>query len=145
MCRFHVAAKRNFPPLVDQHLRSTERLKSRKQIQALFAEGQSVKAYPLRLVYLLSAASAESSEPPLQIGFVASKRSFRRAVDRNAIKRRMREAFRLDKAALYTWLETDKLELRCMLIYTGRDLPRQRDITKAWSKLLRRLRSSDTA
>ena len=121
----------------DRTLGKRERLKSRKAIAELFKGGKSAKAYPIRLVYRLIAPV--EGEPPVRMGFVASKRSFRRAPDRNFIKRRMREAYRLGKAPLYDFLAARGVHLEGMLIFTGRELPDQALLHRSWRKLLRRL------
>jgi len=96
----------------DQTLGKSERLKSRKIIELLFKEGKSVAVYPMRITYKIIAAdtipdqgsaSAESLViptrlPGLQAGFGASSRNFKKAVDRNRIKRLLRESYRLQKA-----------------------------------------------
>ena len=75
-----------------------EKLKSKKQIDLLFKEGRSVVAFPLRVKYqFLSVAEARA---PVQAGVSVSKKSFRHAVDRNRIKRLIREAYRLQKGTL---------------------------------------------
>lgn len=130
--------KENLSQAPPRGLPKRSRLKQRSAIQALFADSASAKAYPLRLVYALHTGEAADAER-VRMGFVASKRGFKRAVDRNAIKRRMREAYRLDQARLRAWLTGREATMHGMLIYTGRELPTQRDITKAWTKLLRRL------
>jgi len=123
---------------LDFRFSESERLKSRKAIGELFAGSSSAKAYPLRLVYRLFPRDA-AQDAPAKMGFVASKRTFKRAPDRNHVKRRMRESHRLSKATLYAWLESRDQYLEGMLIFTGRELPTQKDITNAWRKLLRRL------
>ena len=75
-----------------------EKLKSRKLIERLFEEGKSVKKYPIRLVYL---QTDHTSDLPAQVGFSVPKRHFKRAVDRNRIKRLLREAYRIQKKELY--------------------------------------------
>jgi ribonuclease P protein component len=72
-----------------------ERLKSRKSIDALFAEGKHFVVFPIRVSYLLA-----DGEGAVQIGVGASKRNYKRAVDRNRIKRLLREAYRLQKTDL---------------------------------------------
>jgi len=61
-----------------------EKLKSRKLIEEVFTKGQVVKAYPIRLHYLIHDNEEYS---PLQAGVSVSKRNFKRAVDRNRVKR----------------------------------------------------------
>jgi ribonuclease P protein component len=79
-----------------------EKLKSRKLIEKLFDEGKSVKKFPVRLVYL---QSSHTSDFPVQAAFSVPKRNFKRAVDRNRIKRLLREAYRHQKNTLYDELQ----------------------------------------
>ena len=65
----------------------------------------------------------EDSPQPLQAGFGASSRHFKKAVDRNRIKRVTREAYRLQKGALSQVIEERKLSLSLFFIYTGKELP----------------------
>ncbi|OQP67040.1 ribonuclease P [Niastella vici] len=101
-------------------LNKTERLKRRKIIEQLFSEGRAVTAFPIRVQYKLI---DQPGTGPLQAGFSASSRNFKKAVDRNRIKRLMREAYRLQKAPLEQALQTKKRQLALFLIYTGRELP----------------------
>ena len=83
-------------------LKAHERLKSKKSIQELFRTGKSVKSFPFKLVYV----PLEASSNPSQIQFTVSvsKRLFKSAVDRNRIKRLVREAYRLEKPELHSAL-----------------------------------------
>ncbi|MDE3247073.1 MAG: ribonuclease P protein component [Bacteroidota bacterium] len=96
-----------------------QKLKSRKQIGELFAKGIAFNQSPYRVLYLLSAKHNAS----LQCGVAVSKRSFKRAVDRNRVKRLTREAWRLQKTSLEKALDQSGLQLSVFLIYTGRELP----------------------
>ena len=59
----------------------------------------------------------------LQAGFSVSKRHFKKAVDRNRIKRLMREAYRLQKNELELIIKSRPVNLVFFIIYTGKDLP----------------------
>ena len=72
------------------------RLKSKKKIDALFSgkETRTVMAYPVRVTILEE--GAQEGEQPIQVLFSVSKRHFKHAVDRNRVKRQLREAYRLN-------------------------------------------------
>jgi len=92
-----------------------EKLKSRKAIDALFAKGQSVSKFPLRLVF----APDPSIETGLvQIGVSVSKKHFKNAVDRNYFKRVLRETYRLNKQLL---IENLDQPYAFMLLYQTKD------------------------
>mgnify|MGYP001828477117 CR=1 FL=1 len=94
-----------------------EKLKSKKLIDQLFSEGQSVSAFPLRLVYL---SVLFDDDVIAKTGVSVSKRNFKTAVDRNRIKRLMREAYRLNKADFFNNLTTQHA---FMILYIGKDKP----------------------
>jgi ribonuclease P protein component len=80
-----------------KRLRKSERLSSQKQIQALFSNGKSFNSPPFAIRYL---ELAEAGQNDHQILVSVSKRNFKHAVDRNRIKRQIREAYRLNKHLL---------------------------------------------
>lgn len=124
-------------PMTNFSFHTGERLKSRKEIENLFSRGsQSIGQYPLRLVW--RPAMERRSQFPVQITTTVSKRNFKRAVDRNRIKRVMREAYRLNKGELYKALPEQEEQLAWMIIYIGRELPVSRKIDKAMQKLIRK-------
>ncbi|MCB0760972.1 MAG: ribonuclease P protein component [Flavobacteriales bacterium] len=112
-----------------------EKLKSRKQIERLFREGKSIRQYPVMLVWI---ESDRVESIPVQTGFVVSKRNFKRAVDRNKIKRQMREVFRTHKHGLYEAVGGKGMTIDLMWIYTGKDHPEFKELTDKISAVLER-------
>ena len=92
-----------------------EKLKSQKLIEKLFLEGKSITAFPLRMLYLQTDFEDGSK---LKTGVSASKRNFKKAVDRNRIKRLLREAYRLNKAEYFNNITTS---YALMILYIGKD------------------------
>jgi len=82
---------------MNETFKKGERLKSRKLIERLFVEGKRIKSNPIQLVYL---QVDHNSDFLFQAGFSVGKKRFKRAVDRNKIKRLMREVYRLQKHIL---------------------------------------------
>jgi len=76
---------------------------------------------------------------PLQAGFTVSSRNFKKAVDRNRIKRLMRECYRLQKNALKNSLEKNNKMLAIFFIYRGNDMPVYNDIFDKMGDALNRL------
>ncbi|PIE98519.1 MAG: ribonuclease P protein component [Polaribacter sp.] len=107
-----------------------ERLKNRKLIGQLYTEGISVKAYPLRLVFL---QTEHTSDFPAQVGVSVPKRNFKRAVDRNRIKRLLRESYRLNKNIVYSQLDKPYV---FMISYLEKDEMTYKDIEEKMIKLL---------
>jgi ribonuclease P protein component len=121
---------------------SSERLKSRKTIAALFQKDKSKSfgAYPLRLVWTPLAAT-QSEQPPIQAAFAVPKKNFRRANVRNTIKRRIRESYRLHKHLLYDALAPHQDNSSCfalMWLYTGKELLSYSEIDKAMQNAIKR-------
>jgi len=103
-------------------LGKNERLKSRKQIEQLFNEGKSFYLSPFRIYYLVTPLIATSLST-LQFGTGVSAKNFKRAVDRNRVKRLIREAYRLQKQPLQEGVMQEKLQLNIFFIYTSKELP----------------------
>lgn len=94
-----------------------DKLKSKTLIEQLFAEGNSVSAFPLRLVYL---PATFNDGALFKTGVSVSKRNFKKAVDRNHIKRLMREVFRLNK---HIYINNMSVPYAFMILYIGKDKP----------------------
>jgi ribonuclease P protein component len=112
-----------------------ERLKSRKQTELLFSEGKKFTIAPFRIHYSLDKAE----NPTLQFGAGVSKKNFKKAVDRNRIKRLMREAYRLQKKIMKEKLDEKNYRLTLFLIYSGKELPVYQDVYEKTGKVLDKL------
>ncbi|MDN3641380.1 ribonuclease P protein component [Lutimonas halocynthiae] len=92
-----------------------EKLKKKNLITELFASGKSASVFPLKMVYL---ENDHDSPFKVQAGVSVSKRNFKSAVDRNRIKRLMRESYRKNKYLIYNDDDTKKHIL--MFIYQAK-------------------------
>lgn len=107
-----------------------ERLKSKKLIEKLYAEGDSVKTFPLRMMYV---QTAHTSEFPCQVGVSVAKRNYKLAADRNRLKRLMRETYRLQKQIVYNNLDKPYV---FMISYIGSEEIKYEDLYLKMEKLL---------
>lgn len=92
-----------------------EKLKSQKLIEKIFLEGKAVTSFPLRLLYLKTDFEDGSK---IKTGVSVSKRNFKSAVDRNRIKRLLREAYRLNKPEYFNNITTS---YAFMILYLGKE------------------------
>lgn len=113
-----------------------EKLKSRKQIDALFAGGKSFAVFPVRVTYTFEPASGE---PLAQIGVTVGKKYFKRAVDRNRVKRLLREAYRLQKTGLAEALQQAGVKASVFFMFTDKTIASFEVINNAMNHCLSRL------
>ena len=121
-----------FDKIVRYTFTKDERLSSKKDIQELFKNGSSFYLYPFKVITL---PNPEANQH--QVLFSVPKRIFKRAVDRNLLKRRMREAYRLYKHLLPTKPQV----LNIAYIYTSKDLLDYASIAKPVEKSLIRIQN----
>lgn len=117
-------------------LSKAERLSRKRDIDFLFAEGKSFIAYPLRVVYTVI---DEQRSVPASILISVSKKKFKRAVKRNAVKRQIRESFRTRKQALHEPLQATGRYLTIAFIYLEKELVSYETMEKAMEKAIRML------
>lgn len=112
-----------------------ERLKDTRLITELFETGKSFLIFPVKVVWM---KSDQAGSTPATVVFSVSKRNFKRAVKRNLLKRRMREAYRLNRAVLYG--DEDRSGLCVAFIYIAREELPYSAISKSMTNALKRLR-----
>lgn len=112
-----------------------EKLKSRKAIEQLFSGGKAFSNFPFRIVWMFNSVDAE----PLQAGFTVSSKHFKKSVDRNRIKRLMREAYRLQKNELQERLAGNQKSIAVFFIYIGNELPKYDFIFEKTGHVINRL------
>jgi ribonuclease P protein component len=98
-----------------------ERITNKKTFEHIFNSGKSISVYPYKWIWI-ETPTTNSQPPPLQLGISVPKKSFHKAVDRNKIKRRIREAYRKNKYLLYEVLQNKKRIMALMVIYTAKDI-----------------------
>ena len=111
---------------------------SRKLIETLFGGGcsQSVAAFPLRAVYMFS--DRQPADEPLQMLVSVPKKHFHHAVDRNRVKRQIREAYRLHKDLLYQVLP-DAQRLFLAFVWLSDEHKTSKEIEGRMVSLMRRI------
>lgn len=122
---------------MDQSFGKEEKLKSKKLIDILFQEGKSLKAYPLKLVYLPITNPEITS---FKTGVSVPKKLVKTAVGRNRIKRLMREAFRKNK---YLVINNSSQAYALMFIYISREELSMEHLNKAMLKLLEKFKKQE--
>ena len=114
-----------------------ERLKSKKQIDALFLRGEAFFIFPYKIKYCFQAAE---QLPQMHFGISVPKRNFKRAVDRNKLKRLSREVYRIQKVKLKDDLVKHQLSIQVMFIYTHSSILTFAELESVMIKCLEKLR-----
>jgi len=130
---------RTIRPMKTQGFSKQERICRRNDFNLLFSEGKSFFSYPFRCIFLQKA----SDEFAARIAISVSKKKFKRAVDRNRIKRLMREAYRLEKHTLYDRTQEQTASLDMLIIYTENKLLEYKPIRDGMRVLLKKMLLSD--
>lgn len=131
-----------------------EKLKSRKALEELFAKGKSFSVFPIKVFYTIVDQSVldgaadnagDNSDIKLskaalvQAGVGVSSRIFKKAHDRNKVKRLLREVYRTQKQTLYSNVASNQQQLNVFFLYIGKELPIYADLQSAMEKTLEKL------
>ena len=112
-----------------------ERLCSKRLIDNLFRNGSSFFIYPYRVTFSFTA----KREYPVEVLFAVPKRRFRHAVQRNLLKRRMREAYRQQKEALYQQVGEQSFTLTVAIQYATHKIPDYSQLFARMAEVLQKL------
>jgi len=123
---------------MNQTLSREERLRSRKWMERLRNNGVAVKMPSLILVYMPIDERVFPSTK-MSVMFSVSKRLYKRAVDRNRVKRLMRESYRKQKEIIYPVVSAQHVHCLMQFIFTGKQLPEYPYVYSRVSELLKRM------
>lgn len=116
-----------------QTFKKKERLCSKVLIEKVFAAGNQISVFPFKLMWM----PIEESDATGKIVISVPKRNFKKAVDRNKIKRRIREAYRKNKNTLYQQLNNKKIVL--MIVFVSKEKEPYKIIEEKTIELIHKL------
>lgn len=116
-----------------------ERLKREQHIETLFRSGKAFSVFPLRIIWQDTTRGTERT--PLRAGFSVPKKRFRKATDRNRVKRLLREAWRLNKHQLLPHIPP-AMQLHLFLIFSDGTLPDRDKVEEAIRKGIARIQTA---
>jgi ribonuclease P protein component len=112
-----------------------DKLKSSLTIEKLYGTHQFVLSHPLKCYFLFSETTEDKSS--VRVAFSAPKKIFKNAVDRNTLKRRMREAYRINyKNILEQFINQKDKQLQLLFIYIGKEVANYKSIEKSMQIIL---------
>ena len=113
-------------------LPKSERLSSLTAVRRLFKDGETGFVYPFRYMVI----AEQSTTPSVEVLFSVPKRNHKRANKRNTLRRRMKEAYRLNKSALATAAQSKGYGVDLAIVYSGKEVLPYKTIENAICKLL---------
>jgi len=119
--------------LVRYTFQKNERLTHKPTINKIFqTKGQRLSAFPLSLIFM---ECQREEDVPAQILISVPKKRIRRAVQRNLIKRRIRESYRMQKHLLFDSIGNEK-QFALAIVYLPTEPHTYKSINKAVKKLI---------
>ncbi len=118
---------------------ASERLKRKKQIDQLFRKGSSITEFPLQAIFFFE---TNSNEKGTKVAFSVPKKIIKLAVNRNRVKRLMRESYRKNKHDLFANLNNTQGCMHVMFIYKSKEIIKYKDIEQKIFIILQRLQNN---
>jgi len=112
---------------MDYKFPKSEKLRLKKDIESLFKQGNRFFSYPLTVIFIKKENKGQNL-----CGVSVPKKKFKKAVDRNRIKRQMREAYRLNKHKI----QQENKHFHMMFVYSITEKPHYSKIEKSIQKLM---------
>lgn len=125
--------------IIDRRLTKEERLSSKTLISNLFTKGNSFVCYPFRVVYSFTSPEAQTVSSSMFVS--VPKKKFKRAVKRNLIRRRTKEAYRLNKNILIESLKEKDIRISMAILYLDKEIKDYHEIEKSIKDMLYKLRN----
>ena len=119
---------------MNKQLTKAERINSKLTIETIFKKGDALFSYPYRMVYVKK--SLNNNPIPTEILISVSKKRFKNAVDRNAVKRLIKEAYRLNKMPLWDYCKGKNIQMQFAIIYSNNNIEDFNFHNKAMVKLI---------
>jgi ribonuclease P protein component len=112
--------------------------KSSLIIEALYRENQHIVSFPLKCYF--SFTEKNENEQVIRVAFAVPKKTFKKAVDRNTLKRRMREAYRLNYRLIFEpFINQNEKQLQLFILYIGKEMLDYGNIEKNTQNILGKL------
>ena len=114
----------------------SERLRSLKAIRRMFGEGRGGFVYPFRYIWIADEQEGESEGRGIEVMFSVPKKFHKRANKRNLLKRRTREAYRLNREELCERISQAGVEVNLAFIYSTKEVHSYKTVENAVQKIL---------
>ena len=121
--------------MLTNSFKKQERLTGKKNFEKLLVKGQRFHVFPFTVYW----QCVTNQERPVKIAISVPKRKFKKATERNLIKRRIRESYRTNKYELNTFLESQNLQLHVLVVYSSTEIQEFKKLNQRIIEILNHL------